>query len=188
MSLPVHYPDDGEASDYLALRKKVHALKGEHRTAIQEQQTHRGADISTLASRCQQVEAVNAALNAEVQQLREESRKNTERSSKYRKQTEREQQKLRDEVERLTAAVAGVDEGWAAKLSAAETTASIRIKELEAQIERLGQDKEAALAAQREEHEASLQDIDEWCRGEIEAVQHNARVQAVQAHEAVEQW
>lgn len=53
----------------------------------------------------------------------------------------REQQKLRDEVERLTAAVAGVDEGWAAKLSAAETTASIRIKELEAQIERLGQDK-----------------------------------------------
>lgn len=51
-----------------------------------------------------------------------------------------------------------------------------------------GHAQEAALAAQREEHEASLQDIDEWCRGEIEAVQHNARVQAVQAHEAVEQW
>ncbi|KAG2437979.1 hypothetical protein HXX76_005593 [Chlamydomonas incerta] len=188
MSLPVHAPDDGEVSDYQALRKKVQTLKGEHRTAIQEQQTHRGVDISTLASRCQQLEAVNAALNAEVQQLREESRKNTERASKYRKQTEREQQKLRDEVERLTSAVANVDEGWAAKLSASETTACIRVKELEEQIEKLGQDKETALAAQREEHEASLQDIDEWCRGEIEAVQHNARVQAVSAHEAVEQW
>ncbi|KAG2450598.1 hypothetical protein HYH02_004438 [Chlamydomonas schloesseri] len=125
---------------------------------------------------------------AEVQQLREESRKNTERASKYRRQTEREQQKLRDEVERLTAAACSVDEGWAAKLSAAEAAAAMRIQGLEAQVQKLGADKEAALAAQREEHEASLQDIDEWCRGEIEAVQHNARVQAVQAHEAVEQW
>lgn len=50
MSLPVHYPDDGEASDYLALRKKVHALKGEHRTAIQEQQTHRGVSCLCVAA------------------------------------------------------------------------------------------------------------------------------------------
>ncbi|KAG2493797.1 hypothetical protein HYH03_008017 [Edaphochlamys debaryana] len=56
------------------------------------------------------------------------------------------------------------------------------------ELESLKRRQDAEIARLKEEHKASLTDIDEWCRGEIEAVQHNARKQAAQAHIAVEQW
>ncbi len=44
------------------------------------------------------------------------------------------------------------------------------------------------MAALRSESAARLQDVDEWCRGEVEAVQHVAQGQVAQAHEEVTRW
>ncbi|GLC50331.1 hypothetical protein PLESTB_000367300 [Pleodorina starrii] len=100
----------------------------------------------------------------------------------------REQQKLREQVEKLTAAAAVVDQNWADKLAKSELATAQRIEQLQAEIADLKHKQEDEVQRLKDEHKDNLQDIDEWCRGEIEAVQHNSRVQIAQAHTAVEQW
>ncbi|PNH05680.1 hypothetical protein TSOC_008031 [Tetrabaena socialis] len=173
---------------YAELRKRVQDLKTQHHQAVQQQHVHREVDVASLASRCSQLEALNLALTVDNEKQRLQQQQNIERAAKLRKHHEREIHKLKEQVETLSQATSSIEEGWASKLAAAESTAAVRVQHLEAEAARLKQQQEAGVAQMVQEHEAKLQDVDEWCRGEIEAVQHNARAQVAQAHEAVEHW
>ncbi|GLI64892.1 hypothetical protein VaNZ11_008284 [Volvox africanus] len=174
--------------DYNALRMRVHHLKQKHTEAVQQQHAQREVDLASIASRCAQLEALNESLLADNEKLQVQLRQSTERGAKLRRQQEREQQKLREQIEKLTSEAATVDENWAGKLAKAESEAALRVEKLQAEIADLKRQQEAEVERLKKEHEERLQDTDEWCRGEIEAVRHNARAQIAQAHGAVEQW
>lgn len=170
------------------MRARVNSLKLKHLQSVREQSAAREVDVSSLANRCVQLEASNAALLSENERLREQLQQSTERSAKMRKRYEREQQLLRDKLGALEDSAAGLERTWAARLVDAEAAAAARLAEAQAELAELKAQQEEALAALRSECAARLQDVDDWCRGEVEAVQHVARGQVAQAHEEVTTW
>lgn len=178
----------GSGVNYDVLRSKVQVLKAQQQQALKQQQACREVDLVALADQRSQYEAVVSDLQRHNAKLQQQLTQNVERSTKVRQQYEKEKKSLQAQLDKLTSSLESIDEQHAAERAAVETRCTVQVQRLEADIADLRVQHEAQLQRLERSKEEALQDVDEWCKGEVEAVHHTTRVQVAEAHRSVQGW
>ncbi|KAG1658457.1 hypothetical protein FOA52_005621 [Chlamydomonas sp. UWO 241] len=159
-------PRSPHPDSYEALRARVHLLKKEHQKVVKTSQLE---SVALLQQR-QKYEATTSDLQDEVASLRSQLRANTERSAKLRQHYDKDKKSLQSQVERLEKALEGCDAEHAARVDALKAEHGTAIAAARAELQAVQQGREDDRRAFERARNEAVNEVDEWCQGEVAAL------------------
>lgn len=127
-------------------------------------------------------------LEEEVEQLKTQVKSGNERSMKLRAGYEREKRILETQIDKLTKSLETKDAEAALEAKKVASKHQTELKALQQQIEELIQGREEDRRAYERARDALVQNTDEWCQGEIDAVRRQADNQLQKAKAETQVW
>ncbi|GAX77686.1 hypothetical protein CEUSTIGMA_g5129.t1 [Chlamydomonas eustigma] len=175
-------------NSYEALKQRVHLLKKEHQKVVQTNKSHKEVETVALVQQRQRYELLVEELEDEVSGLQAQLRQNTERSTKMRLHNEKDKKNLLGQVDRLTKALDCGDAQHAAALSNCQAEFEMLLASARNEIEDLKRGREEDRRAFERAHQNGINEVDEWCQGEVEAVRHVCGQQTEALQEKANEW
>lgn len=178
MATPSPPKSELSTSSYSALKRRVHSLKEQAKKVKSSNIVVKEVETVALLEQKQKYETTIEKLEEEAEELKTMLKQNTERSAKLRAVLEKEKRVAEAQADKLTKALEMRDAESASALSKLEAKHLSEVQRLEATINELKKSHEADLSKARRGYEKArdeiLQETDDWCKGEIDAVRFQA--------------
>ena len=123
-----------------------------------------------------------------MEELKKQARAGNERSMKLRAGHEKDKRILEAQIEKLTKALETKDAEASLEAKKIEAQHQAEIKALQRKIAEVTKEQEADRRAYEKARDAAVGEVDDWCRGEIEAVRFEALDQINKAKAESQRW
>ncbi|MEW5311192.1 MAG: hypothetical protein WDW38_002927 [Sanguina aurantia] len=141
------------------------------------------AESHLLLQQRQHFEGAIVELQDELQRAHQQLKANTERAAKMRMHHEKEKKGLMAQAQHFGSTLDGVASEHAAKHNAVGMQHQAELSEMEERLQQQAFAHEDQQRRQGSAHESKLQDVDEWCTAEVEAVRRHSCL-SIQAADA----
>lgn len=161
-----------EDSAYDRLRDQIRSLKLEQQEVQEARAKLREYEAAALLEQQQRYESHLLSAEQKVVDLQEQLRANNERAAKTRQAYEKDKRKLTAEVERLEKELHSAQASRAGEMERLRGEYEGRLGEMSGRLREAEATVEEARAVFEAKKRKEVQNVEEWCEGELQALKH----------------